>query len=275
MTALTRSAVDHPTTIRTTQGAPLVRTVRETWLIYRRSLILTLRQPVWVAMGLIQPILYLVLFGPLLDGATAASGQAGSAFNWFIPGLLVQTAFFAAAFAGFGLVAELRYGVIERMRVTPMSRFAMLSGRSLRDVTILLVQAGLMIVVAIPFGLGIDPVGAVLTLGLVALIGLTMSLFSYAAALVLKSEDALAPVVQGIALPVLLLSGILLPMSLAPDWLRTLSTFNPLTHAVDAARALFNGVWGDPQIVVGVTIMGVLTVIALWVASRAFSRGTT
>jgi ABC-2 type transport system permease protein len=214
-----------------------------------------------------------VLFGPLLDGATAASGQPGSAFNWFIPGLLVQTAFFAAAFAGFGLVAELRYGVIERMRVTPMSRFAMLSGRSLRDVTILLVQAGLMIVVAIPFGLAIDPVGAVLTLGLVGLIGLTMSLLSYAAALVLKSEDALAPVVQGIALPVLLLSGILLPMSLAPDWLRTLSTFNPLTHAVDAARALFNGVWGDPQIVVGVTVMGVLGAIALWVASRAFARG--
>ena len=251
-----------------------MKTIRDTWLIYRRSLILTLRQPVWVIMGLFQPILYLLLFGPLLDGATAASGQPGNAFNWFIPGLLIQTAFFAAAFAGFGLVAEVRYGVIERMRVSPMSRFAMLAGRALRDVTILSAQAGLMVVVAIPFGLDLDLLGAILTLVLVALVGLSMSLLSYAAALVLKSEDALAPVIQAIALPMLLLSGILLPMSLAPDWLQTLSTFNPLTHAVDAARALFNGLWGDPQIVVGSTVMAVLAVIALWVASKAFSRAT-
>lgn len=172
-------------------------------------------------------------------------------------------------------MAELRYGVIERMRVTPTSRFAMLSGRSLRDVTILLAQSGLMVLVAVPFGLDIDALGAVLTLGLVALIGLTCSLFSYALALVFKSEDALAPVVNGVALPALLLSGILLPMTLAPDWLRTLASINPLTHAVDAARALFNGAWDDPQILVGTVITAVLCILALWVASRTFARATS
>jgi ABC-2 type transport system permease protein len=241
-----------------------VKTLRDTWLIYRRSLILTLRQPVWVIMGLFQPILYLLLFGPLLEGATTTAGAPGNAFNWFIPGLLIMTGFFAAAFAGFGLVAELRYGVVERMRVTPMSRFAMLAGRSARDVTILLA--------AIPFGLELDPVGALLTLVIVALVGLTFSLLSYALALILKSEDALAPVAQGIALPLLLLSGIMLPMALAPDWLQTLSNLNPLTHAVDAARALFNGVWDDPQIVIGTVVMGVLAALALWFASRTFAR---
>ncbi len=256
----------------TTQGASLVRTLRDTWLIYRRSLRLTLRQPVWVAMGIFQPILYLVLFGPLLEGATGATGSTANAYNWFIPGLLVQTAMFAAAFAGFGLVAELRYGVVERMRVTPMSRFAMLAGRSLRDVTIMLVQATLMIVIAIPFGLDLVPFGALTTLGLLALVALAFSLLSYTLALVVKTEDALAPIVQGVALPLLLLSGILLPMTLAPDWLQTLSNLNPLTHAVDASRALFNGQWGDPEVALGVTIMGVMTVGALWLASRAFSR---
>ena len=71
---------------------------------------------------------------------------------------------------------------------------------------------------------------------------------SYTAALVLKSEDALAPVVQGIALPLLLLSGILLPLALAPDWLRFIASLNPLTHAVDASRALFNGDWGNAEV---------------------------
>jgi ABC-2 type transport system permease protein len=249
-----------------------MKTMRDTWLIYRRSVVLTLRQPVWVAMGMFQPILYLLLFGPLLEGATGAAGATGSAFNWFVPGLLIMTGFFAAAFAGFGLVAEIRSGVVERMRVTPMSRFAMLAGRSLRDVTILMAQALVIVVVSIPFGLELVPGGAALTFVIVALVGLTFGLLSYTLALVFKSEDALAPVVQGLALPLLLLSGIFLPMTFAPDWLQTLSSLNPLTHAVDAARAMFNGQWADPEILVGTTVMAVLSVLALWVASRAFAR---
>jgi ABC-2 type transport system permease protein len=249
-----------------------MKTLRDTWLIYRRSVVLTLRQPVWVAMGMFQPILYLLLFGPLLEGATGAAGATGSAFNWFVPGLLIMTGFFAAAFAGFGLVAEIRSGVVERMRVTPMSRFAMLAGRSLRDVTILMAQALVIVVVSIPFGLELVPGGIALTFIIVALVGLTFGLLSYTLALVFKSEDALAPVVQGLALPLLLLSGIFLPMTFAPDWLQTLSSLNPLTHAVDAARAMFNGQWADPEILVGTTVMAVLSVLALWVASRAFAR---
>jgi ABC-2 type transport system permease protein len=246
--------------------------LRDTWLMYRRSLVLTLRQPVWIIMGILQPILYLVLFGPLLEASTKAAGAGTSAFNWFIPGLLVQTAVFGGAFVGFGLVAELRYGVVERMRVTPMSRFAMLFGRSLRDVTILVAQGVLMIALAIPFGLHLDPAGATVTIALLALIGLVTAPLSYTAALVLKSEDALAPVVQGIALPLLLLSGILLPMALAPDWLRFIASLNPLTHAVDASRALFNGDWGNAEVPIGVGLTAILAIGAVWLASRAFSR---
>ncbi len=156
-----------------------------------------------------------------------------------------------------------------------MSRFAMLAGRSLRDVTILLAQSTLLILVAIPFGLEIDPAGAVLTLGIVALVGLTFSLLSYTLGLIFKSEEALAPMAQAVSLPLLLLSGIMLPMALAPDWLQTLSTLNPLTHAVDAARALFNGLWDDPQIVVGSVVMGTLAVHLAGASPPARSRGRT
>jgi ABC-2 type transport system permease protein len=252
-----------------------MKTLRDTWLIYRRATVLTLRQPVWLIMGLFQPILYLVLFGPLLEASTRAAGTGTNAFNWFIPGLLVQTAVFGGAFVGFGLVAELRYGVVERMRVTPMSRFAMLLGRSLRDATMLVSQGIIMILLAIPFGLHLDAVGAAVTIALLALIGLVTAPLSYTAGLVLKSEDALAPVIQGIALPLLLLSGILLPLALAPDWLRFIASVNPLTHAVDAARALFNGDWGNPEVAIGVSITAVLAVIAVWLASRAFNRAAS
>jgi ABC-2 type transport system permease protein len=249
-----------------------MKTIRDTWLIFQRTLWLTLRQPVWVIFGLMVPVIYLVLFGPLLEGAIQNAGTGTSAFNWFIPGLLIQIAMFGSAFAGFSLVAELRYGVVERMRVTPISRVAMLLGRSLRDGVILVVQAMLLILLAIPFGLTIDLAGVVVVLALLLLMGLVMAPLSYTAGLILKSEDALAPVVNGISLPLLLLSGILLPMSLAPDWLRTLSTLNPLTHGVDAARALFNSDWSNPAIPLGVGIMVVLAAVSVWIGSKAFSR---
>jgi ABC-2 type transport system permease protein len=249
-----------------------MKTIRETWLIFRRSVILTLRQPTWLVFGIMYPVLYLVLFGPLLDGAVSQAGAGVSAYNWFVPGLLVQVALFGSAFVGFGLIAELRYGVVERMRVTPMSRTAMLLGRSLRDVALLLLQALIMVGLAIPFGLNLDPIGLAVALGVLALVGLVMAPLSYAAGLVLKSEDAFAPLVQGVVMPLLLLSGILLPMALAPDWLRFLSSINPLTHAVDAVRALFNGDWGNPEVAIGVTITAVLAAVAVWIASRSFSR---
>jgi ABC-2 type transport system permease protein len=249
-----------------------MKLVRDTWLIFRRSLVLTLRQPTWIVFGMMVPVLYLVLFGPLLEGAIADAGGTANAFNWFVPGLIVQIAIFGTAFGGFGLIAEMRSGVVERMRVTPISRAAMLLGRSLRDVVILMFQAAIMIVLAIPFGLSVDLPSVLAVLGLLLLIGLSVAPLSYAAALILKSEDAFAPLINAIALPLLLLSGILLPMALAPDWLQFLSTINPLTHAVDAARALFNADWGNPDIRIGVLITSIFAVFAIWVGSRAFSR---
>src|SRR5689334_23541377 len=176
------------------ERTPHMRTVRDTWLIFRRSLMLTIRQPTWIVIGFMYPVLYLVLFGPLLNGAVSQAGAGVNAYNWFVPGLLIQVALFGTAFGGFGLIAELRYGVVERMRVTPMSRTAMLLGRSLRDVVMLLLQASIMIALAIPFGLHLDPVGILVTFGMLALIALVMAPASYAVALILKSEDAFAPV---------------------------------------------------------------------------------
>lgn len=269
MTADTRTAIAPTTSL---ERMPRMHALRDTWLIFRRATTLSLRQPTWLLFGIMYPVIYLVLFGPLLDKAIAQTSGGIGAYNWFVPGLLVQTALFGSAFVGFGLIAELRSGVIERMRVTPMSRTAMLLGRSLRDVVLMLVQALIMIGLSIPFGLRLDLVGIVVTLGFLAILGLVLAPLSYAAALVLKTEDAFAPLVQGITMPLLLLSGILLPMALAPDWLRFLSSVNPLTHAVDAVRALFNGQWGDPEIVIGTVITGVLAIIAVRVAGRSFSR---
>jgi ABC-2 type transport system permease protein len=248
--------------------------LRETWIVFSRSMRLSLRNPVWVVIGLTQPVLYLALFGPLLQKVVVATPglPAGDAWQIFVPGLLVQLGIFGASFVGFGLIAEYRAGVIERMRVTPAHRTALLVGRVLRDVVVLLVQATLLTVVAVPFGLRAPVGGVLLALGVVGLLGAAFSSLSYAAALTLKSEDALAPLLNGIAVPVLLLSGILLPMSLAPTWLRTLADLNPLEHVVDGVRAAFRGDIATSTSLWGLVATAGLVLVGLLVGTRTFRR---
>ena len=109
-------------------------------------------------------------------------------------------------------------------------------------------------------------------LGLLALLGLMMTAVSYAVALWLGSEDAFAPLIFTVSLPLLLLSGVLLPLSFAPAWLKAIAAANPLAYAVDASRAIFNDQLADPSIGIAVAIMAILASIAVTLAARAFGR---
>src|ERR1700674_2046600 len=167
---------------------------RDTWLVFGRYLQIFLRTPVWVIVGVIQPALYLVLFAPLLESIARMPGfPPGGAYNVFVPGLLIQLGLFGASGVGFGLIAELRSGVIERLRVTPVSLFALLLGRTLRDILIMVVQALLLILMALPFGLSIHPLGIGLMLALLGRLGVMMTPVSYALALWLGHEEPFAP----------------------------------------------------------------------------------
>jgi len=250
-----------------------MKTVLDTWLVFRRSVEITLRNPAWVAIGLIQPLLYLFLFAPLLQSVAVARGfPPGGALNVFVPGLVVQLGMFGAFFVGFSLISELRIGLVERLRVTPVSRVALMLGRCLRDVCTLLVGSLLLVLCALPLGLRPNPLGVAVLLGLEALLGLLFASLSYTLALALRSEDSFGPLLTTVSLPLLLLSGVLLPLSLAPGWLRAIAAANPLSYAVDAARAAFNDQLSDPSVVRGVAIVALLAALSLVAAARAFGR---
>ena len=107
---------------------------------------------------------------------------------------------------------------------------------------------------------------------MLALISLMTSALSYGIALVVKSEDALAPLMNTVAQPVLLLSGILLPLTYAPGWLQGIADWNPFSWAVDGTRALFRGDLGAPAVWQGLVIMAVLAAAAVGWAAREFAR---
>jgi ABC-2 type transport system permease protein len=233
--------------------------------MFIRNLRQTLRSPVFVFVSLFQPLLYLFLFMPLLNGLGGVPGlPAGKTVQIFIPGLLVMMALFGSAFVGFNLIDDIRSGVIERFLVTPVSRSAILLGRVLRDALVLLTQCVLITLVAIPLGLSVNVGGFLLSLVLYAMVSITMASMSYSFALIYRIEDPLAPTLNTITLPLSLLSGIMLPLALAPLWLQDLAKANPFSYAVNASRALFAGNFHSMDIVKGFVIVFLLMSVVFW-----------
>lgn len=234
---------------------------RDTMTIFSHQLIATMRAPMWLVLGIIQPLVYLGLFTPVLRGALGVETMA-AAYDMFVPGLLVLLLTGASAYSGVSLINEVRSGAIARCRLTVVSRTALLLGRVLRDVVSYLTQAILVIAVAAAFGMRVDPVGLLVTLGLLALMAATLSAVSYGLALNASNEGSMSGMIQLLSMPVLMLSGIMIPLSYAPAWLQTIAGANPLYYLVSGSRALFDGDLGGQTsqtavyVVVGTSVVG-------------------
>ncbi|MBA0125476.1 ABC transporter permease [Haloechinothrix sp. YIM 98757] len=251
--------------------------LRDTWLIFRRDLVLSVRNPTWLFIQLMQPVLYLVLFGPLL--ATVAEHTPGfppgDGWTVFTPALLVMLTLFGTAFVGFSLLADYRSGVVERLRVTPASRLALLLGKVGVVAMQATVQAILLLTLAaVAFGVRAPLSGIVLALVIGALLATTIASSSYALALRVRSEDAFPALLNAILLPLLLLSGILLPITtgLAPEWLYTLSRINPFRYVVDAQRAAFRGDFAADALLTGSIVLVLLAGLAITWGAHTFRR---
>lgn len=246
---------------------------RDTFIVFRRQIRMNLRNPAWVLIGVMQPVLYLVLFGPLLKPIVSQfPGAADNAFTFLVPGLLVQLGMFGAFFAGFGLIGEWREGVIEAERVTPASRTALLAGRLLRDLAQLLVQALILVALGYAMGMRAPFWGVVAGIAITVLIGGACAAASNALALTTKSEDVMAPLINMVMMPVLLLSGIMLPMTLGPAWLERTSDFMPFRWVTDAVRAVFDDRFLSSAVAWGVGWSAVLFVLGLWWGTSVFRK---
>ena len=253
-----------------------MKTLYDIRLLFWRKMLETLRNPIYIIVSMSTPVIYLVLFSPLLKKLTGVPGfGSGNALNTFVPGLLVIVAFLSGLFVGYTMIDEVKTGVVERFRVTPVSRFALLAGRVLRDMVNMLVIVAFFALVAIPFGFRIHLYGFLILLILLCLLLITTSSLGNALGLILKDEDRLSPIVQGINLPVLLLSGMLLPMSLAPTWLQVIAHFNPAFYAVEAGRDLAAGHIMERAVGEAFLFLVPLTIMVVAWATRAFNNAVS
>ncbi|GGM66010.1 transport permease protein [Thermopolyspora flexuosa] len=234
-------------------------------ILARHYLRATFRSKLSVLFSAIQPIMFLVLFGPLFDRSGVGS------WDVLVPGLLVQLALMSAGLAGFGIFIDRRFGVLERLRVTPAGRTSLLLGRVLRDVVVLLVQSALLLALGWALGLRAPLAGVLLGLALLVVLATGLASLSYAIALVMPDE-LFPPVASTAVVPLMLLSGALLPMSLAPPWLDVLSRLTPFRYVVEALRAFFSGSYGGAAVAWGVLAGLALLVIGVALGTRLFHR---
>lgn len=216
---------------------------RDTGIVMVRELRPVLADPFSLIFGMIQPLVFLGLFGPLLAGSVgAAVGGGSSVWQWFVPSILVMTALFGMSATGANLLFELQTGAHERMLVTPLSRPSLLIGRSLKEIVPLGAQALVILVVMLPFGFRLFPLGALVGIALLAVFGIGLGSLSYALAIAVRKQEWMFwAVQQALLYPLMILSGMLLPLEAGPGWMRVAAAFNPLAYVVDAERDLFAG----------------------------------
>ena len=269
------STITGTTDVRPFEADPPERSslIRDTRLVMGRELRPILTNPLSMTFSLVQPLVFLALFGPLLDQVAGVGN--GPVLQWFVPGIIVMSALFATSMTGSNLQLEMQSGSHERMLVAPLSRPSLLLGRSLKEIVPVVAQAVLIVLVTIPFGFRAEPVGMVLGLVMLAMFGVGLGSFSYALAVASKGQDWIFWTVQQMLLfPLLLLSGILLPLDDAPGWMSALSAINPLSYVVDAERLLFDGVVGRGVVLQGFVAAGVVAVAGLAVGIRTMRSGT-
>lgn len=270
MSALTNTANGSTALAAGTRTAPAGTFLGDTWIVMLRELKPVWREPVSVLFAMVQPLVFLALFAPLLP-AQAAGG--GSALQWFVPGIVAMTCLMGASFTGANLMQEMQTGSHERQLVSPVRRSALLVGRALKEVVPMLMQTAIILAVVTPFSFDLHPAGVLLALVVLAVFSIGVGALSFALALAAKGQDWMFWTVQQTALfPLLLLAGVLLPVDGAPRWLQVASDLNPLTYVVDAVRALFAGTFPVDTVAAGFAGAGVVALLGLWVGVRSMRR---
>ena len=250
-----------------------MRALRHSWYITLRNLRRLLRQPAWVAITLIQPMIWLLLFGALFKSVVQIPGfKGGSYIEYLTPGVIVMTAISSAGWNGMAFIDDMRSGVMDRMLVSPVWRSALNVGSLMYGALTTIVQS--LIIVAVSLVLGAhfpNGAGGVAILILLAcLLSTSFGALSNALALVVRQEETLIAAVTSVLLPLTFLSSAFMQANLVPDWIRQTSTFNPVNWAAQAGRSAALGPSDWSLVASRIGLLVVLLLVSSFLATRAF-----
>lgn len=246
--------------------------LRDTWYLLWRHIVTTVRIPIWLFVTIVQPIIWLTLYGQLFRRVVEIPGfDAGSYIQFLTPGVLIMSALFGAAWSGMGIITDLNFGIMDRFLATPIRPSAIVTAAVLHAVLTGLVQAVIILLVSlvlgarVPGGLG----GVLVILLMASLLAGGLAFISNGIALVTRREETLISVANFFGTPLLFLSTAFMAADLMPGWIRAIARFNPVNWAIDASRAAMAGTnWtlilqNGAYLLGFVLLAGVLAMVAL------------
>jgi ABC-2 type transport system permease protein len=247
----------------------------DTWYLFIRNLRNSFRVPfIWV-MALVQPIIWLLLFAQLFKNLVNIPGfPYNSYLAYLAPGVILMTSLFGATFSGMGTLVDIDLGYLDKMLVTPVSRNAIMLGRMGGDVVRVVIQAIIIVLIALAMGVGFASGfgGFITAILLIALMVIGFAGLSNILALRIRDHQLFIMVINFITLPLMFLSDAMMPMQMLPSWLQTVAKYNPITYAADGIRSLMNT--GFDGIVLGKAflVLGGVALVMMGIATIMFRR---
>jgi ABC-2 type transport system permease protein len=244
-----------------------------TELLTRRSLRNLVRQPAYVAFSLIQPLVWLLLFGQLFRNVVELPGFEGASYMTYLtPGVVVMTAMFSAGWAGSGFIVAMDRGVMDRDLTSPVGRPALMMSSLASQAVTIVVQSLIVLAAGVAVGARFAGglVGWAVTVAAAVLLGTVFAALSNAVALLVRQQEALIGISQFLTLPLTFLSSVMLPSDLMPDWVAAVARLNPVDWAAVASREALSAS-PDWSLVGGrLALLVVVAALMGWLATRAF-----
>jgi ABC-2 type transport system permease protein len=254
----------------------LLSDTRYLFMRYMKKLI---RNPILLFFSLFQPIIFLLLFTQLftrfsdIPGFVAATGTSNYGL-FATAGILLQNAFSSALQSGTSIVQDIDAGYLQKMLVTPVSRYAILLGRLTSDAFRVVIQS--IIILALGYTLGYTVTtgfpGILLMLATIAFFGLAWSGISLAIGMKTKSSETVFAIGGFITFPLLFLSTALTPETFLPTWIKDVSMFNPISYTVNAVRVLMISGYDWGTILLAYGVIGLIAVITLGATVYQFRK---
>jgi ABC-2 type transport system permease protein len=238
----------------------------------QRHLLNLWRQPIWIAVTLVQPVIWLLLYGALFKSVTKIPGFESTSYIQFLtPGIVVMSALFSAGWSGMAIIDDIDKGILDRFLVSPVRRSSLLIGRLLNGSVIIVIQS--LIIVGLAFIVGArfpNPQGIIVLILLASLLAAAIGCLSISLALIARREETLIAAVNFFVLPLTFLSTAFMQRSLVPRWIQHVSSVNPVNWAVEAGRnAVLPGTdWG--MVLTRLGLLAGLLAICIALTTRAF-----
>ena len=257
-----------------TASVPFGGAIRHTALLTVRQLRAFVRMPVYLVMNLVQPIIWLLLFGQLFKAVVDIPGFGGGGdyLVFLTPGIVMMMALFGSAWAGTSYIQDMDRGVMDRFLTSPTSRGGLIVATMLYQAVLTVIQTLVVLGVAwlagARFGGGVS--GILVLLLAAVLLTFVFSALSDAVALLARQQTALIAISQILAFPLMFLSSAIMDTKLSPAWVGDVARFNPFEWAVAAGRGAlqaspdWGAVWGH------LGLLAALTVVMTLLATAAF-----